>query len=400
MILGIDPKTNSATILNADSAAFIFRDFLMKLDEKFSDFYVTHRRAVQIIEAWRSGPPVLPRMPKLMGFKSDPDLVMTRLDFDPIPCSKEELEKKAPIFYSMLKRMPNNSDAFMIRVGSIFDPNADRKQAAWIYGKKDAGKSQIIYMLQQLCPDSFAVVGADDYRDKNFKAQFLNKRICIVLEASARFIRHDVFKSLTGDGVHPINQKYMATFNADLPVLIFCFSNQAPEIPNDDSLTERIIACKMDPVLSNEILPEHQIQQLLKLELPVIIGACLEKYRFSGGSKRILCNTKDLTEAVDSFEENYTDWLANHVYKNPEGMVGLRQLNQLMTQSKIYSSQEQGRIKRVLMSQYSPTKKQVTVLRDGQKVRVWIYDGISILSKHLDSVREDYKVLPEDENRH
>lgn len=390
IILGVDQKNNSATILSTDSAAFILRDFLMKLDERFSDFYVTHKRAIQVIEAWKSGPPVLQKMPKLMGFKSDPDLVMTRLDFDPIPCSIFELEDRAPVFASMIKRMPNNGEALMARIGSIFDPNADRKQAAWVYGKKDAGKSQIIYILQQLCPDSFAVVGADDYRDKNFKAQFLNKRICIVLEASASFIRNDVFKSLTGDGIHSINQKYMPTFNAELPVLIFCFSNDPPEIPNDDSLTERVIACKINPVEANSMLPEHQIRDSLKAELPVIIGACFETYQFLGGSKRILCNKDDLTEAVDSYEEKYADWLENTIQLEDRGFVTMAELNRALKIDGYRSDREIGIIKRVLFSRYPVRKvrRQLAGIgKDDSPVNAWIYEGISLRSNVKDLLK-------------
>ena len=399
LILGIDRGINAAEILNVDGAAFILRDFLLRLDEhKFSDFYVTHKRAVQIIEAWRSGPAELPKMPKLLGFKSDPELVMNRLDFDPVECTEWDLEEKAPTFSNMMDRMKQNAPAFMASVGSIFDPHADRKQAVWVYGEKDAGKSQIIYLLEQLCRNSFAVVGAQDYRDKNFKAQFLNKRIAIVLEASAGFIRNDVFKSLTGDGVHPINQKYMPTFNADLPVLIFCFSNNAPEIPMDDSLIERVIACKMLPLERDCLINEHEIQGRLRAELPVIIGACLSEYRLLGASTRIPCNGADLLEAVDSFEEKYVDWLENTIQEDPAGIVTLAELNRLLRSDGLHADQDIGRVKRVLMSRYKVTRTRrdlCTGGKDEKKIRAWVYTGIS-LREHVKKFQQAATIMNED----
>ena len=399
LILGIDRNSNSAEILGVDGAAFILRDFLLRLDEKrFGDFYVTHKRAVQIIEAWRSGPAELPKMPKLLGFKSDPDLVMNRLDFDPIPCTEWDLDALAPTFSNMMDRMKPNAPAFMARVGSIFDPHADRKQAIWVYGEKDAGKSQIIYILEQLCRNSFAVVGAQDYRDKNFKAQFLNKRIAIVLEASAGFIRNDVFKSLTGDGVHSINQKYMPTFNAELPVLIFCFSNKPPEIPMDDSLMERVIACKMSPLERDCLINEHEIQRRLKAELPVIIGACLSEYRLLNGPNRIPCNGADLMEAIDLFEEKYVDWLENTIQEDPAGVVTLAELNQLLRADGIRSDQDIGRVKRVLMARYKVTRTRrdlCTGVKDEKKIRSWVYKGIS-LREHAKKFQQAVTIMNED----
>jgi len=400
MIIGIDQKNNTAQLMSIDGAAFVLRDFLLRLDErKFSDFYVTHKRAVQIIEAWRSsGTTDLPRMPKLLGFKSDPELVMNRLEFDPVECTAWDLDKLAPTFSSMMDRMKSNAHAFMARVGSIFDAKADRKQAVWVYGPRDSGKSQISWILEQLCRRSFAVVGAQDYRDKNFKAQFLGKRIAIVHEASAGFIRNDVFKSLTGDGVHSINQKYMPTFNAELPILIFCFSNDPPEIPLDDSLTERVIACKIASIPRECLINEHEIQGRLKAELPVIIGACLSEYRLLNGPNRILCNDEDLREAIDKFEEKYVDWLENTIQEDPAGVVTLAELNQLLRADGLRSDQDIGRVKRVLMARYKVTRTRrdlCTGVKDEKKIRSWVYTGIS-LRDHVKKFQQAVTIMNED----
>lgn len=261
----------------------------------------------------------------------------------------------------------------------MFDPLVDRKQAVWLYGPPDSGKSQIGFILQKLSK-SYAILGASDYLDKNFKAQLLNRRVGIIQEAAAAFIRHDIFKSLTGDGTHSINQKYAPVFNAELPILLFAFSNDEPQIPNDESLKRRIIACKMSSLPEGKMRTEGEIQKALLAELPNIIGACLAEYALLEPGSRIPAEDDDLSEAVDSFEEIYSDWLQRHIYEDPQSSVSMAQLNQLLKADGITSNLEVSRYKRVLMSRYKAKKCQQYGIVDGRPVRIWIYKGISLRS--------------------
>jgi hypothetical protein len=168
--------------------------------------------------------------------------------------------------------------------------------------------------------------------------------------------------------------------------LFFATSNDAPEIPHDDSLIKRVIACKMSSIPEGRRLSEWEIRALLKSELPVIIGACFAKSGFLEPGSRILCNGEDLTQAIDSFEQKYVDWLERHVANDSSSIVTLRQLNQLLKMDHIYQNQEVARYKRVLMSRYNVTSKQITVTYKKEKVRVWIYSGIRLREEHKEYV--------------
>lgn len=373
----ISIKDNTGEVVLVETAAERLRDFLLQLPENMAPYYLTGLRCKAIVESFRATAAHHESMPKIAGFKSDPELVMNRLAFDPVPTSMLDLEEKAPIFAGMMARTGNFA-ALMARIGSIFDPKADRKQAVWIYGKKDCGKSQLSWVIQQLSM-KYAVLGAEDYNDKNFKANLLNCRVGLIQEASARFIRSDIFKSLTGDGTHAINQKYQPVFNAQLPILLFAFSNDAPEIPNDDALIERVIACKMVGVPAKERYPEYQLREYLAKEIPYILGACLDVYQSMTPGERIPCGTEDLMASVEAYEEDYRDWLERKVVAAPGCFVTLSELNRLFELSGWKSTIEQHKVKRVLMSNF-PVKKTQRTCRgsDGAIMRVWVYDGIKL----------------------
>ncbi len=385
----ISKKNNTAEVITLDTAAERLRKFLLNLPpEEMAPYYISLSRCRLVLESFRSSRAHHEKMPKIAGFKSDPELVMNRLGFDPVPATILDLDEKAPVFAGMLSRV-GNYEALMARIGSIFDPCADRKQAVWIYGPKDSGKSQLEWVIQQLAM-KYAVLGAEDYTDKNFKANLLNCRVGLIQEASAKFIRSDIFKSLTGDGTHAINQKYQPVFNAELPILFFAFSNESPEIPHDDSLIERVIACKMTSVPTKDRQPEFVLREALTRELPVILGACLDTYNQVERGERIPCGNEDLMASIESYEETYRDWLERRIMPAPDCFVTVAELQRLFELSGWRSSMEQHKAKRVLMNHFPVKKMQRRcVSLDGQTMRVRVYDGIKLrISAHseLDKV--------------
>lgn len=391
-------KDNTAKILTQDQGAEMLRGFLLTLPATFAPFYINGSKAQGVIKSFVSGKPHLNEMPKAVGFKSDPELVLHRLDFDPINISVIDLQDKAPRFSGMLARMGNH-EAFLARIGSIFDPKADRKQGVWIFGPPDAGKSQIAFILSHICP-RFAILGGMDFESSYFKAMLLGNRIGLVMEASAKFIRSDEFKATTGDGLHAINQKFQPIFNAKLDVLYFFFSNESPEIPHDDSLMARVIACKMESIPEGEErIPEYQFQADLLEEMPYIVGAAVDMYQEIKSGERIPCSMGALIDSIESYEEEYYDCLTRLVRVDKTQKVTFSEMTRLFENQGYRSNFQKAILKRILRKTFGVTEHYCRLKNsDGDRFRAKVYEGIGLsgeAKRFLETI-SFIKEVPED----
>ena len=259
---------------------------------------VTFNDAVQIAKYWLATTetftqqiyPVLPL--------SDERYTYHRLSFDPVPSTDLSM---APTWEEISSRM-TNWKAFCARLASILDPFTDRKQAVFLSGPKDCGKSQISHILSYIAGGTTGAYGTltnQDLRSNFFMDALVGKRILVVNESSISFINKDAFKSLTGDLVHNINPKNRPMFIAQLPILFWFISNEEPKIEQDPAKLERIIDCRIKPVelARDNLIPETEYQRRLVAELPVFLGYCESIYEPYRGGARIPCCSKDLLDS-------------------------------------------------------------------------------------------------------
>lgn len=355
---------NAAKIINEDYAAGYLRKFVSYLPPKFGDYDVTYNECRAVVRSWIHQRADLQDLPKPVAFKSDPELCMTRLDFDPMLLGDDSLEKRAPVFAEMLSRM-TNPEAFCMRIGSLYDADADRKQAVWLSGPADCGKSEFAWLIGVLSGSSYGILTNDDLAGPYWKAQIVGKRVGLVHEAAAKFIRSDAFKSITGDDEHAINQKHEKVIIAKLPVMMFFFSNNPPEIPHDEALMERIIDCRITPVPPGARRPKALVREELMAELPYIASYCHELYAPTAGG-RIPASTDTLAETIGIFEGDYLDFIEHHFVK-PDAVEGedapfvLRtRLRELVEEHFDKSTAHQFRIKRILQNRLLVAEKKKT----------------------------------------
>ncbi len=350
-------EKNTARLISEQEAAGLLRDFAKHLSGALKDYNVVFWRCVGMVRAWTFQERHLSELPKAVAFKSDPELCMTRLPFDPTPVSSlPELATAAPVFSALLARV-SNSDALCMRLGSLFDPSADRKQAVWMSGPQDSGKSDVAWLVEVLSGNSYGVLSNTELQTPFWKSQLVGKRVGVVNEAATRFIRSDEFKAITGDDEHAINQKNQPIYNAKLLVLLFFFSNSPPEIPHDDALMLRIIDCRITAIPPEKQLQRHLIRASLTEELPHIAGYCLQLYRSLGDSgRRIPCERGDLTDTVDRYEATYIDFIESHFIADPDGYVLRREFYEVMMTDGIKRGEDQHHCKRVLFSRFSCTE--------------------------------------------
>lgn len=347
---------NAAKVIDRDATAALLCEYLSFCAGDMAAYHCTFRRCGAAVERWSFQCQNLPELPKPVAFKSDPELCMTRLPFDPMPISDHEaLLAVAPMFAQMIERV-SNRDAFCMRLGSIFDHTADRKQAVWMSGPQDAGKSVFAWLLQVLSGQSYGILNNTELKTPYWRAQLVGKRIGIVNEAAARFIRSDEFKAITGDEEHPINQKNQPVFIAKLPVLLFFFSNDPPEIPHDDALILRIIDCRIGAI-GDEKLTQAAVREKLLSELPFISGYCLSLYQQLQAGGRIPCDRNTLAETIDKYEATYLDFIESHYVEDHEGYILRKDFYEMMINSGIKDGRDQAKCKRVLFARYRCAEK-------------------------------------------
>lgn len=353
-------ETNTAHVSTPANAAGLLMDYLQSLPKNFADYKVDFEKCKKIINVLLTKEPHLTRMPKIVGFKSDPDVVMNRLNFDPEKCDVVSLNDHAPVFSQLMARM-TNYQAFIMRLGSLFDPGADRKQAVYIYGPPDCGKSVLGWLIQQVA-GATAIVGAEDTRDKYFKSRFLAKRAVIVQEATASFLRSELFKAVTGDDYHMIEQKYAQPFTVELLSLMFFFSNHEPEIPNDQALIERIIACRCESIPKEMMRPVHEVRAALLQELPWIMGACIDSYNeMVRAGDRIPCKREELEECIAKYESDYEDLLHKNFVFDKSGILMKREFKAAMNAEGVHDNRTLSRLKKLLITQKGVVERRVSM---------------------------------------
>jgi hypothetical protein len=282
------------------------------------------------VEHWLTGKEQINEKPTTIAFKSDPRLAFHRLNFDPIRCALPDFEANAPTWNELLSRM-SDPVAFCLRMGSLFDPCADRKQAIYISGPKDSGKSQIMVILGHIAGvdsdggGAYTSLSNEDLDTPFWRGTLINRRVVCIGEASPKFLCTEAFKAITGDSWHNINEKNRPMFMGKLSCLLFFFSNDAPAIDSKPDLIERVIDIRISAVNKprDELLGEVEYQKQLRAELPHFLGYCIEEYSKKPG-KRIECNNKYLQETIDEkesesitlFENKYRMDSRAYIYKS------------------------------------------------------------------------------------
>lgn len=270
-----------------------------------SDMYgLTYRKSREVAEAYMSIADRLDSWPLPLSWKSTQGLAFSRMSFDPQTLDREKLARHAPIFWRFMERMSNDV-AFCQRLGSLFDPNAERKQVAWIFGGSDGGKSMLAWLIQELLLNGqVAHISAAAMRGAHWKAPIVGKRVVIGLEASPKILNSDEFKELTGDGLQSINEKNQPIRMAKIDAVAFFFSNDAPVIRNDEALRNRIIACELPSIESAQRMPEQLVKNRLAEELPVILSYCWTVYQDVKG-RRIPCDQTALDQGIAEYESDH-----------------------------------------------------------------------------------------------
>lgn len=279
----------------------------------------------ETIDTWIQTTQRTEKDPKSMAFLSDPEIAYQRLPFDPyMECNTlDDLNFFSPAQHSLLSRS-SNQDAMAMAIGRIFDFKADRKQALWIWGPKDCGKSQLQWLLRYLTGEAYLELSSMDLRDEKrwWTGNAIGKRVVAVSEADgcAEFLRSPAFKSLTGESLFSANVKCKQFTTHQNDMLFFFFSNNQPLVGSEKEFSERLILSTMTP-FEGPKTPEVEFRKELIEGAPAFVGYCMN--RWATVRHRIPCETAEMESIIAENIEIFPRVFNQIAYQDGDGYVAL-----------------------------------------------------------------------------
>ena len=270
-------------------------------------------------------------LPRSVRFKSEEGMCFHRLPFDLQTVVEQPHGSMVfPAWQTILDRM-TNSEAFAMRVASLFDPNASRRQIVWLSGPANCGKSVVLDAIAQLMGAAYTSLDPSSLGSQFWKAPLVGKRLAVVNEATVKFLRTPSFKSVTGDDLHLINEKGKAQYTARIECLFFFASNDTPEVPGDDAIVSRIIDCRIAAVPPGDRRRAAEVRGELWKEMPEFLSWAWNVYEKRVGADGVIpADGGTLLEAVDDYEDEAKDFLYRHFVLAPGSHVLASRMDELL----------------------------------------------------------------------
>ncbi len=279
----------------------------------FATYWSDPIRAKRLAENWLASRPTGDTMPKSVAFSDDPEPSFHRIKFKK-PGKSPDLEQ-APTWASFGVRMGENWEPFCAWVWSILEQDSDRKQAVYIFGPTDCGKSRISEALSRLvgkdCPGkgAFCVMNSEYLESRWGVAGLLGKRLCVIDEAKHGFLAGNTFKTITGSRELVAEEKGKKETHITIDAKFLLTSNESPNIPSRQELKERLIVCKLKNhgLRRDQLIPESKLDEILEREMPAFLAFCRQCYEPFEGGIRIECGYTELDNAIHEHEQKYQD---------------------------------------------------------------------------------------------
>lgn len=370
---------NIASIVNVDYVASHLKRILQNCHFVDRRYNIDYRKCKLVVETWSALHEGLKEMPRSVGFKSTPGLCMFRHDFDPFPITREELESKAPDFSYTLLRI-SNEVAYLRKLGSLFDPRASRKQIILLYGPSDGGKSHMIETLNAMVSDDyFLPIDPSKIKKDDYVAELLGIRVAVVNEHAVKFIKSEIFKTLTGGEKVPARRLFERPFKFR-PSCV-CVATMNPEdddagetlddIPTSGPILRRIIPVHVTSIPKHRQLDEETMLLNLQRELPYIVSYCWQEWQKQGRFAYVECDQSALLKVKENKTKPYDDFIDHFVAKaRPDQYIIKNHLQKIMIEEGIKQGGEQKRIIEMMVKEHGAVAARPH-LPDGKRAHVY-----------------------------
>lgn len=290
------------------------RMFVGHADAETREYAMSPRNAIECATYWIAVTKNVYVDVKTVAFKNDDSVCFHRIPFADLG-EFDNIEHVGQAFADISKRM-ENFDAFAAWIWSLFEGEKDRRQYIWLYGEGQSGKSQITEAISRLFGDSVTQSNPKVCKRDNWTYSLLGKKLCILPEADPTFPASEMFKSITGDNRHRVNEKYLKPFDATIDTKFIFVSNNELVIGSDRAAMSRAILCYLNPYDGPMLSPE-KYQEKLAMEMPIFIGYCKRQYRLLAESGYIKADFTFLEHLAEETEFRFEE-MFDHCFELDE----------------------------------------------------------------------------------
>ena len=324
------------------------------------------------VDNWAYGLKYFEKVPKPWALKDDPELTYSRLSYQPKSCSWTELQEVVPIFTDIVDRIEDGGGKLLCQwIGSIFSPYSDRRQAIWLEGPPNAGKSLLTEIIGELLePDMSMVLASNELATPFLLGTIERKRLIVVDDATPAFLNTNLFKTITGTGgKQAVNQKFKIQRMGIMDCKIILTSKDPLMLRRDEGIMSRVLRLliarreKSKGVNKSSAL----VRQAMAPYVPMIAGYCIDLYKgkYPDGGELIPTNNL-VEEAVSNSEQDFADTLEENFIIGPQFKITTSEFREVLSSVGI-TSLKQRRDFVAYLKRKHPTIKTNTTLRMTKK---------------------------------
>lgn len=173
----------------------------------------------------------------------------------------------------------SDASTFRAYVWSIFEPQNTGRQALWLQGEGGDGKSTVLRVLARFLGESHTLtIGLDTYNSDFFNGAAYGKRFAIYPDCkNLSVLRKERIKSMLGNDLVEINNKYEKQFSARIYAKLMVASNWMPQINYlDDSERTRLLVCKVQSY--GDEFGDPDFEEKLYSEMGAFLVTCQKDY--------------------------------------------------------------------------------------------------------------------------
>jgi hypothetical protein len=193
-------------------------------------------------------------------------------------------------------------ETFKAYIWSIFEPRNFGRQALWIRGDGNDGKSTAINAVASFFGRSHVLsIGLGSYDRDFFFGEAFGKRLAIYMDCKNQSVlRRERIKSLLGKDTVSINQKYEKAFSAQIYSKLIVASNWPPQINYlDDSERTRLLYLQVGSYDNEFGDPDFQLK--LEQEIPQFLYTCRDSYENECPNGMSLRVPKDMQKNIKMY---------------------------------------------------------------------------------------------------
>ena len=294
-VLGLSKfSTNKASFLyTVDDFSEVRFAGQMKAD-RFEELIVLNNKAMNIIETEYKERPELRAQPMnalvyglFSRFKLDRDLLFRSepplLAWGAGPAFKviepDDFEQGEHTAWDEFLTRVNYPETFKAYVWSLFDPTNFGRQALWIYGEGNDGKSTAINTLIRFYGSDYTLsMGHKTVDESFFFGQAYGKRLAVYMDCkNLQILQKERIKSLLGRDNVAINDKHDKIFTGQVYSKLFIGSNSYPQISfADQSERTRLLLLRVRTY--GDEAGDPDFEDRLYEEMPAFLHSCKEAY--------------------------------------------------------------------------------------------------------------------------